>query len=370
MKKYNPTNERIKRQYLIFLKDAKGQSEATVDAVAKALSRFEEYTKHKDFKAFHFEQARGFKRKLSEQKAQRSGEKLSKSTLHATLNQLKSFFQWLSLHTGYKSRVRYSDAEYFNLSEKDTRIAKANRQKRVPTMEQIKHVIDLMSTSTEIERRGRSLIAFTLLTGARDGAIASLKLKHVDLIEGYIDQDAREVNTKFSKTFRTYFFPVGQEILEIVTDWLKYLREEKLWGNDDPLFPATMVGQGDDNQFGAVGLERKNWRTTAAIRRIFKDAFEGAGLPYFHPHSFRDALVALGQKVCRSPEEFKAWSQNLGHEKVMTTLMSYGEVPCQRQGEIIHGLAYSQEKGPTVDDELVRKVIKGLREVGTNTQPE
>ena len=38
---------------------------------------------------------------------------------------------------GYKSRISYSDAEYFNLSTKETRIAKATRPARVPTLEQI-----------------------------------------------------------------------------------------------------------------------------------------------------------------------------------------------------------------------------------------
>ncbi len=83
---------------------------------------------------------------------------------------------------GYKSRVQYSDAEYFNLSDKDTRIATAQREQKGPTLEQVKHVINTMPASTEIERRNRALIAFTLLTGARDSAIASMKLKHVDLI--------------------------------------------------------------------------------------------------------------------------------------------------------------------------------------------
>jgi len=31
------------------------------------------------------------------------------------------------------------------------------------------------------------------------------------------------VKTKFSKTFTTYFFPVGDEIREIVADWVTYL---------------------------------------------------------------------------------------------------------------------------------------------------
>ncbi len=39
-----------------------------------------------------------------------------------------------------------------------------------------------------------------------------MKLKHVDLAGGSVYQDAREVKTKFSKTFTTYFFPVGEDV--------------------------------------------------------------------------------------------------------------------------------------------------------------
>jgi integrase/recombinase XerD len=38
MTKHNANNERIKRMYLAFLKDAKRHSEPTVDAAAKALN--------------------------------------------------------------------------------------------------------------------------------------------------------------------------------------------------------------------------------------------------------------------------------------------------------------------------------------------
>ena len=55
MKKNSPVNERIKRKYFAFLKEAKRHSEPTIDAVAKALNRFEVYNKFRDFKAFHFE---------------------------------------------------------------------------------------------------------------------------------------------------------------------------------------------------------------------------------------------------------------------------------------------------------------------------
>ena len=84
MTKHNAENERIKRKYFAYLKEAIRNSEATVDASAKALARFEAHTKYKDFKAFHYEQAIAFKKHLAEQKGQQSGEKLSKATLHTT----------------------------------------------------------------------------------------------------------------------------------------------------------------------------------------------------------------------------------------------------------------------------------------------
>ena len=80
MTKHNAENERIKRRYFTYLKEAKRYSEPTVDVAAKALSRFEEYTRHRDFKTFRFEQAVAFKRHLANQTGQRSGEKLSKAT--------------------------------------------------------------------------------------------------------------------------------------------------------------------------------------------------------------------------------------------------------------------------------------------------
>ena len=242
MRTHSPENERIKRAYFIYLKEARRLSEHSIDAAAAALSRFEEYTKYRDFKRFHIQQAVGFKRKLADQVSQRTGERLSSSTLFATLNALRAFFHWLAGQPGYRSHLTYADADYFALSEKESQDRKGNVSNgRCPTLEQILHVVRTMPSATDIELRNRALIAFTLLTGARDGAIASLKLKHVDVAEGRLVQDAREVRTKFSKTITTWFFPVGDEIRQIVADWVEFLRKEKLFGPSDPLFPATQV---------------------------------------------------------------------------------------------------------------------------------
>jgi len=179
--------------------------------VAKALNRFETYTRYKDFKKFHIEQAIGFKRHMREQVNTRTKERLSKATLHSTLAALRNFFLWLAGRPGFRSRLSYSDADYFNLTEKEMRVAKANREQPIPTLEQIQQVLHVMPAGSEIDRRDRAVIAFTLLTGARDDATASLKLKHIDILEGRITQDAREVQTKFSKTF-TSICPMGADV--------------------------------------------------------------------------------------------------------------------------------------------------------------
>jgi integrase/recombinase XerD len=44
--------------------------------------------------------------------------------------------------------------------------------------------MDAMSVSTHIECRDRALIAFAIATGARDRAIISAKIKHVNLDSG------------------------------------------------------------------------------------------------------------------------------------------------------------------------------------------
>ena len=354
---YSAENERIKRQYFTFLREAKRYSHDTVDAVAKALDRFEQHSKHRDFRKFHVQQAVAFKAYLAEQPGVASGRPLSKATLHSTLGHLKAFFQWLAGQQGFKSRLRYSDAEYFNLGEKEARVAAARRDRPGPTVEQINRVLDHMPCTNEVEVRNRAVVAFTLLSGARDGAVASMKMKHLDLRAQTVDQDAREVNTKFSKSFVSFFFPVPGNANRFVSEWVTFLTEQKGWGPNDPLFPATKVGLGATRQFEVLGLERSHWTGATPIRRIFKEAFAAVGLPYFNPHSFRKTLATLAQDLCTTPEALKAWSQNLGHEGVLTTLYSYGSVGVGRQAQLMKELGIPARRLDSMDPQRLAQVI-------------
>lgn len=362
MAKYNAGNERIKRRYFVYMKEAGRQSEDSVDNAAAAIARFEAYGGWRDFKLFHIDHAVGFKRDLARQPGQSSGKPLSKATLNAILSHLKRFFFWLADQEGFRGRIKYSEAEYFNLTEKEARIATAKRPRAAPTFEQLHHALGAMPAETEIQRRDRAVFAFTMITGARDSATASFKLKHIDIANRAVFQDAREVKTKFSKTFTTYFFPVGGDALAVLADWVTHLRTVRLWGEEQPLFPATELKLGPTGQFEAAGVKPEHWSNADPIRAIFKNAFAGAGLPYFNPHSVRNALVRLGQMNCKGPEEFKAWSQNLGHESVMTTFTSYGTVSPERQSEIIRDLGAKSDP-EVVDEALCRAFKKVLTEM-------
>ena len=229
MTKRHAENERIKRRYLQFLKDAKGRDEASIDAVAKALARFEDYTKARDFRKFHIEQARGFKTNLVETLNVRTGKPLSASTINSTLSILKAFFEWLAQQPTYRSRIKPVDAAYFSPPDSLARIATAHRYRACPTLGQIRTALEGMPTVTEVDLRDRALIAFALLSGARDSAIISFRLKHIDLEAERLEQDARDVQTKRAKTFTTWFFPVGDDIRRIVVDWVTFLRNETIY---------------------------------------------------------------------------------------------------------------------------------------------
>lgn len=362
--KLNAANERIKREYFRYLAEAKGRDEATIDGIAKALARFEDSTGRKDFKRLHREQAIAFKRKLADAQNARTGERLTKATLHSTLRHCRDFFMWLAREPGYKSHIAYADADYFSLSDKDVAVARARREKRVPTIAQVDLVLSAMPGATIVQRRDRALIAFAILTGARVRAMTSFRLGHVDLAQGYVDQDARHVRTKFAKTFRTWFMPVSERAVEIVRDWHGELSADPARGPSDPLFPGTTIALDASGRFAPAGLARDGWSGSDPVRDVFKRAFALAGLPYFNPHSFRDMLVHHAMTLDLSAEEMKAWSQNLGHADVLTTFTSYGQVPAHRQGELIRDRGQPRPQHEMLNDPNVLALIAAIKASG------
>jgi site-specific recombinase XerD len=335
MSKHTNNNLRIKRKYLVWLRDAKGLSETSVDKAASAISTYQAFLGSKDFRAFHSERARSFKRKLSSQQNQRSGAKLSQASINGVLREVRAFFKWLADQPGYKSKISHSDADYLSPDRKSENARRGSGWKPHPSPDQARHLLQGMPEDNVVQRRNRALIAFLFLTGSRVGAAITLRIGHLDLNHACVNFSGKGVSTKFGKAFTTAFYPIGDYAEQIVRNWIGELKTDHLFSDSDPLFPKTDTGNGPSRFFEVLGISRNPWASPSSAANIFKKAFKDAGLSPFSPHRVRNTLAELAKDHCRTPEDYKAWSQNMGHDDVLTTFQSYGSVATGRQVELM-----------------------------------
>lgn len=334
MKKIDPQNERLKLDYQDYLRHADGLDHKTIDKVMTAIRQFETSTNCKPFLRFNKDQAMAFKDWLDTARNARTGKPLSVATIGSALRLVCEFFRWVAGQKGYKSAIGRNDWVYFKQARKDARAAQASTPRPVPSVEQVQRAFEAMPYATSIQKRDRALIALLTLSGARIGAVASLRLKHVDLERRHIFQDAREVNTKAAKTMNTTFFPMGEDYVAALADYIAHLTQDLMFGPEDALFPKTEIRRGP-NGFEVAGLSRHPFASTGPLNEIVKDAFAAVQLPAYTPHSFRHMLALHGDKLCTTREQFKAWSQNMGHTNPMTTVSSYMPVSADSQRAII-----------------------------------
>ncbi|MEQ8829769.1 MAG: tyrosine-type recombinase/integrase [Alphaproteobacteria bacterium] len=338
MPEYHPGNELVKKQYEEALLHGKYRDPKTVKAVWNSINLFEEFSGHADFRDLDADQAKRFKAWL-EKRQTRKGESLSVSTMRATLQAMREFFEWLAIHPQYVRKVDGRAVQYLRLSDNENRAGRASRERPAPTLEELSKALEAMPSATDIEKRDQALFAFTAITCIRDDALVSLKLKDIDADRKTVWQDPKHVRTKRRKGIHTRFvsqvMPVAEEI---VLDWIRYANDCLGMKPDDPLFPKTKVESDPEMMtFKANGLSREHWANAQPVREIFKVAFQRAALPYYNPHLFRKTVVKWALKHC-SQREFKAISQNLGHDHAMTTYNAYGELSVDEQFRVIENI--------------------------------
>jgi integrase len=332
--------------------EALGRDAATVDHAAQALARFEWHTGSAPFTAFEKGQAISFKAALLAETNQRTGAPLARSTVLAILHPIREFFTWLPDVPGFRSKVDKAAATYFTPSKKDLMRSRSRRERTVPSVEQMASVLEAMPAATPIQRRGRAVVALAIATAARADAIATLRLKHVDLARNCIIQNGDEVRTKFGKTIVSYLIEIVPSARVIVHDWCRELVRDHGWGQEDPLFPALTNRYGDDGLFLHDGFERRCWATSQPIRTIFARACKAAGQPYFNPHTMRAMQVRWLHSLDPTEEELKALSQNLGHEDVAVTRIHYGRLDSERQARLVAELGAERADRDDLEDNL------------------
>lgn len=274
----NSDNTRIKRKYFAYLRGPEGLADTTVEKAAASLTFFESAMGYKDFKRHNLSWPERFKEVLAETTGP-TGASLSISTQSSHMRHVSKFIKWLSDKPGYKSRVGWSDANYYRLSRKDERVASAHRDPIYPILKQAIKVFRAMPSDTELQRRDRAIFAFLMMTGARVKATTTLRLRRINLEDQTVSQDTRDVETKGAKTFRTAFYIAAPDVWEAFRDWVVYLYDEKNFGPEDPLFPKNGRERDEVGNFASDAVTRAHWSQTGSIRTIVKAAFQRLHMP-------------------------------------------------------------------------------------------
>lgn len=320
-------NEVMKKQFFLYLKEVKGFSKDSVDAYERGILLWQDCTDNKDFASFGKQQTRAFKIWIKS-RTNRKEEALSLTYIYNVLRRLKGFFDWLSMQPHYKSKINQVVIEHLSLSKKETRIAIQPNKREIPSMEEVIKVIETIKIGSDVDRRDRALISFTLLTGARISAIYSMPMMAFDEATLTVDQNPKfGVKTKFSKHITTTFFPIEySQAVSYFIDWYKYLKQTKGFTPKDPIFPMAKIENGQQNiSYHNTGeVVPIFWQSSNSARKVFQKRFVDAEVPYYHPHTFRHLVVKEFAKTRLTEEEKKAISQNLGHENTGTTFGSYG----------------------------------------------
>lgn len=339
----NVENIYIQRKILEYIRETGGKSESSMRKYDQALKMWDKITNHADYRRFNKQLAINFKKKLRKQKYR--GKYISASTITSVLLCLQKFFEVLCLEPGYRSKITRSDIAYLQPLNKDLALARSNRIPKYPTEQQMKMIYNSISNNTEIEMMYKALISFLCCTGARLDAIASFPIGcfYPEIL--LADQDPkRGVRTKFSKHIRTYLFRFNKDMVDTIVDWHKYLLN-KGFGYNDPMFPASKEKRLDGLSFQSSDTLSRNFLSASRIYHIIKKVTKEAGIEdSFNPHSFRHGVIAIAERKATSIEQFKAISQNVGHEKPLTTF-AYAKLTDDQVKTTIGNMASANKKG-------------------------
>jgi len=355
-------NEKAKREYRRWLKDARGYTDSTVDKMLNAICYYERVMNYEDFALYNRVKAVAFKDSLKRKTF--NGRQIGPNSIRSYLIHVKSFFTWLFTQPGYKSRIYSTELDYLNSSKKEVMIAAHVNPRTFPDIDYVRKLVNSINQSTIIDKRDRAIISFLFLTGMRDSAVISLPLKCIDMENLFIDQNPKlGVKTKFSKNICSKIFNFDDELLKNVVDWIKLLYE-KGFTPDDPVFPRSkeeMIENGY-SFIEARDVEPKFWSTTNSIRTIIKNRAAKAGLIYFPPHTFRHSAISYAFNLAQSGDEIKAISQNFGHENISTTLSSYANYSQPDLKSVLKNLGKNKSTLDFLNDSRITKMIEKMYE--------
>lgn len=330
-------NDELRHEWRLSLQHKRGLAESTVAAKLAALTDFENFTSGRSFLRLKREQVADFKEHLLTTKSEKTGERLSSSTLVHTLDHCRDFFTWLAA-TKNGSRLDVEAVSWFHAHLADQERARTTIPKSIPRLEDARKALAHMPAKTLIDRRNRAIFATLLMTAIRADALASLAIGSVDLEKSAVRQDAKIVRTKFSKSFVTYFLPFVTEARPILQAWLVELGRLGLSSND-ALFPRDPELQDFGKHGHIFSGDCPRWKGSSQVRAIVREAFAAAGLVTHGPHVFRHMLTRHAISLRLTIEEAISVQINLGHKRLETMLNPYGRPDEEGRGALIANIS-------------------------------
>lgn len=330
---FNPINERVKYQYRSYLKRVLKKDEKTVLKALEYLRVFELFTNFLGFATYNNAQADKYIDHLFD-------EEFSLSFINNATRDLREFLTWLERLKGYRSKIKYEDIGYLNITNNQRRASKATEHKKSYTYEQMIKTIRQMPEVEMIQRRNKAMISLNALCGLRVSELRTVKIKNLIFEDGgwFVYVNPKDMKSKNATTRRSPFVQLPQDIIDNVINWKNELEQKHSFKEKDPLFPKIPRSFNWQNLLESC-VKKEEINSTSAIRNVFESAFKAAGLPYINPHNFRHTRARFAAK--QSPEFLNATRQSLGHKSIDTTLNSYGELSFEEQKVIIGKVSIS-----------------------------
>lgn len=257
---------------------------------------------------------------------------------------LKSFLEWLIDRPGYQHLDR-SLPGYLALPRRFGARAFAESKRYAPSVSEAVRMIEKMPSGTLKQRRDRAMVAMAFLAALRADTITSLRIGHLLRHEKIVVQDSRSSRTKNGKSLRIRFFPLPEIFAAVVCSWKEELLSLGFSAND-ALFPDEHFLVRRRSADGAKTVPAM--ATTHAVSSAFEAASRSLG-EWVTPHAAKHCIGNLGMEICRTPEEMKAWSMNMGHEDLAVTLRYYQGLPEERVVEIFEDFDQSDDVPPGGD---------------------
>ncbi len=336
-------NDRILHEWI---KYAGRWSAKTVDAKLAAIRQFEEFCGGRAFAKLSKNDVARFRDHLKSRVEAHGDESLSVSTVRHSASHVRSFLVWLIEQPKF-GRLDRSIPKHLTLPKKFAAAPLSMAERPIPTVDEAERMINLMSEETIKGRRDRAMVAIAFLGALRADTVTSLRIKHLDIENRIIVQDARRSRAKNGKSLRVKFFPLPSIFVEVLEEWVEELMALG-FRPDDALFPddkylTKNAIEAAAKRIGAMG-------STFAISSAFKLASHLVE-KQFSPHSAKHCIGRLGLELCKTPQQTKAWSQNMGHEGQDITQRYYQNIPESSVHEIIEEVGH-HESGTDTFEEL------------------